>query len=88
MDTGDEFLHFGLKIGVHHRKGHIEISQLTKFEVLLLDCNHAEGFKKSEKLETLFGFGRRPLRIRHLYGIWPTFDRSQPGFDAMKYNQT
>ena len=30
------------------RKDHIEISQFNKFEVLLLDCNHMEGFQKSE----------------------------------------
>ena len=27
---------------------HIKISQFTKFEVLSLDCNYAEGFQKSE----------------------------------------
>ena len=31
---------------------HIKISQFTKFEVLLLDCNHVEGFQISGKLVT------------------------------------
>ena len=35
------------------------------FEVLSLDHNHVEGFQKLEKkLETLYGFGGRHLRIR------------------------
>ena len=29
-----------LKIGAHHKKDHIKISQFTKFGVVLLDCNH------------------------------------------------
>ena len=27
-----------------------------KFGVVSFDCNHVEGFQKSEKLETLYGF--------------------------------
>ena len=41
--------------GVHHKKHHVKISQITKFEVLLLDCNHVEDFQKLGKLETLTG---------------------------------
>ena len=74
---GTSFQVFILKseIGVHHKKNHMKISQFTKFEVLSFDCNHVEGFQKSEKLEPLYGFGD----FRYLYGIWVTFDRSQPG---------
>ena len=54
METGDEFLMHYSEIGVHHKKDHKEISQFTKFEVMLLDCNHAEGFQKLEILETVW----------------------------------
>ena len=58
--NGECFLYFHQsEIGVLHKKGHIKISQFTKFEVLSLDCNHVEGFQISEKLETLCGFGGR-----------------------------
>ena len=64
METGDKFLNFhSIRKSVHHKKDHIKISQFTKFEVLLLDCNHVEGFQKLEKLET-YGFGGHHLRIR------------------------
>ena len=39
---------------VHHKIDCIKFSQFTKFEVMLLDCKHAEGFQKKEKLETLW----------------------------------
>ena len=43
---GTNSLNFDLsENGVHHKKDHIKISQFTKFEVLLLDCNHVEGFQ-------------------------------------------
>ena len=48
------------------KKDHTEIRQFTKFEVLSLDCNHVEGSKKSEILETLHGFGSRHLTIRDI----------------------
>ena len=38
------------------KKDHIKLLSLPKFEVVSLDCNHVEGFQKSEKLETLHGF--------------------------------
>ena len=44
-------------IGVHHKKGHINISQFTKVEVLSLDCNHVEGFQKSEKIRDCMELG-------------------------------
>ena len=47
-------------------KDHIKISQFTKFVVLSSDCDHVEGFQKSEKLETFYGFGERHLRIRDI----------------------
>ena len=60
MKTRDELLNFHLirNWSPDHKKDHIKISQFTKFEVLSLDCNHVEGFQKSEILETLYGFGR------------------------------
>ena len=46
METGEElFRNWRL-----YKKDHIKISQFTKFEVLSLDCNHVEGYKKSEKI--------------------------------------
>ena len=45
---------------------HFKISQFSKFEVLLLDCDHVERFQKSVKLETLYGFGRCNLRSRDI----------------------
>ena len=54
METKDELLNFHLsEIGVNYKKGHIKISQFTKFDVLSLDFNHEESFQKSAKLETL-----------------------------------
>ena len=50
--------------------------------------NLVEDFQKSVKLEILYGFGGRNLRYRYFYGIKATFDRSQPGYHAMKHNQT
>ena len=51
-----------LKFSVHRKLESITrmitlliTTQFTKFKVLSLDCNHAEGFQKSEKLETLYG---------------------------------
>ena len=40
--------------------------QFIKFEVLSLDCIHVQGFQNSEKLETLYGFGGRHLRIKDI----------------------
>ena len=48
------------------KKDHVKINPFTKFEVLWLDCNHLEGFQKSEKIKTLYGFGVRHLRIRDI----------------------
>ena len=88
MESGNEFLNFCLIIG-GHKKDLINIGQFTKFEVLLLDCNHVVGFQKSKELETFVWVGAHHFRIlRHLYGIWATFDRSQPSYYAMKHNQT
>ncbi len=44
----------------------MKISQFTKFGVVLLDRRYVEGFQKSEKLETLYGFGGRQLGIRDI----------------------
>ena len=88
--TSEEFTSGELcTVTFHHKKDHIKICLFTKFEVLSLDCNHVEGFQKSEKIETLYGFGGPYLRIRksHLYGIWATFDRSQPGYYTMKHSK-
>ena len=64
METGVKMFNFCLiRNGVHHKKDHIKISQFTKFEVLWSDYNHVEGFQKSEKIETLYGFGGCHLRI-------------------------
>ena len=63
METGDEFLNLNLKIGARHKKDHIKISQFTKFEVVSLDCNHVEGFQKSEKFVWNWG---RPLTAHSL----------------------
>ena len=76
------------EIRVHHKIDCIKIKQFTKFEVMLLDCFYAEGFQKLEKLETVWIRGTPFQNKRHLYGIWATFDRSQPGYYAMKHNQT
>ena len=57
------------KFSFNHKleKDHIKISQFTKFEVLSLDCNHVENFQKSgKKIETVYGFGGRHLRIREI----------------------
>ena len=48
------------------KEDHIKISRFTKFEVLSLDCDHVERFQKSEKLENLYGFEGRHLRIRDI----------------------
>ena len=58
------------------KKDHIKISQFTKFGDLSLDCNHVEGFQKSEIAETLYVFEGCNLEIRDIsvYGIWVTFD--------------
>ena len=53
-----------LETGVHRKNDRIKISQFTKFMVLSLDSNHVEGFQKHGKIETLYGFGGRHLRIR------------------------
>ena len=55
MEMGDKFLNFHLPVIRYNldKKDHINIRQFTKFEVLSLDFNHEEGFKKSEKLETI-----------------------------------
>ena len=43
---------------------------------MLLDCKHVEGFQNRKN-----GFGGRHFRIKDiLYGVWATFDRSQPGY--------
>ena len=77
MESGNEFSNFHLikpVIGVHHKKDHIKISQITTFEVLSLNWNHVKGFQNSEKLESLYGFGRCHLTEF----FFATFDRSQP----------
>ena len=56
-------------IGVHLKKDHIKIRQCTKFEVLSLDCNHVQGFQRSEKLGPLYGFGGRHLRITDVWNL-------------------
>ena len=48
------------------KKDRIKISQFITSGVVSLDCNHVEGFQKSEKLETLYGFGGRHLGIRDI----------------------
>ena len=94
-EAGDEFLnfHFNQKIGVHYKKDHIKVSQFTKFEVLLLDCNRGKGFQKSEKLETVVGFGGSHLRIiiRDIcmeFGRPLTGHSLVSGYYVMKHNQT
>ena len=61
MKTEDEFLNFHY-IGNWNpsQKDHIKISQFTKFEVLSLDCNHVERFKKKKKKR-----GKIRDRVKH-----------------------
>ena len=66
METGDEFLHFNLikKSLAITRKITLKLVSLPSFGVVLLDCNHVEGFcfqKSENKLETSYGFGGRHL---------------------------
>ena len=51
MESGE------LELIKNWKEDHIKISRFTKFEVLSLDCDHVEGFQKSEILETLYAFG-------------------------------
>ena len=57
MKTGDEFLNLNLikNWSPSLNKDHIKINQFTKC-LGLFRCFHVEGFKKSERLETLYGF--------------------------------
>ena len=81
METGDEFLNLSIT-----RKITLKLLSLSSGRFCrVINCNRVDGFQKSEKLETSYGFGGRHLRI---YGIWVTFDRPQPGYYAMKHNQT
>ena len=75
METGDEFLIFNYQQLESIKNVYMEITQFTTFEVLSLDCNHVEGFQKSEKLETVWIWGRY-LRVR---GICMKFGRRLAG---------
>ena len=65
MEIRDELFNFYLiRNRSPSQKYHIkEVVSLTKFEVLPLDCNRVEGFQKSVKLETWYGFVGSHLRI-------------------------
>ena len=56
------------EVQIENGEDRIKIRQFTKFEVLSLNCNHEEGFQKSEKKgNTLYGFRRCHLRIRDIF---------------------
>ena len=76
------------EIRVHLKRDHIKISHFTKFQALWLDCSHVEKFQISKIRDFALILGAPFQNKRHLYGIWATFDKSQPVYYAMKHNQT
>ena len=64
-----------------------EISQFTKFQALSLDCNHVEEFQKSENYRLCMNLGDAISELETFVWIWATFDKSQPGYYAMKHIQ-
>ena len=57
---------FHLKLELTTWKEHFKTYQFARFGVVSLDCNPVEGFQKSDKLETLYGFRGRHLGIRDI----------------------
>ena len=49
------------------RKITLKLVRLTSLRLVLsVDYNHVEGFRKSEEIEALYGFGGRNVRIRDI----------------------
>ena len=64
------------------RKITLKLVSLPGFGVVSLNCNHVEGFQKSEKLETLSGFGGRLICME----FWRPLTAYSLG--TMQYNIT